>query len=74
MCFAYVTCGNKKHVIHCSKKDVIFSDDDDYINIFFMNFDIICHLIIINRSNQIDQLIDDLKMDKYKVDEVDIFS
>ncbi len=52
---------------------IIFSDDQDYVNLFFRGNDIIYNLVVVNRTDKIDALIYCLKSEKYKVVETDIF-
>jgi len=56
------------------EETIIFSDDQDYINMFFKTEDIIYNLVIVNRTNAIDELILLLKSNNYNVSDVDIFA
>ena len=65
---------NGKNVLPLSEETIIFSDDQDYINMFFKTEDIIYNLVIVNRTNAIDELILLLKSNNYNVSDVDIFA
>jgi hypothetical protein len=65
---------NEKIVLPLSEETIIFSDDQDYINMFFKTEDIIYNLVIVNRTNAIDELILLLKSNNYNVSDVDIFA
>jgi len=64
---------NGKIEIPLANERIIFSDDEDYIQLFFKAKDTIYKLVIVDRTNVIDELISAFKQKGFEVSEIDIY-
>ena len=64
---------NGKIEIPLANEPIIFSDDEDYIQLFFKTKDTIYKLVIVDRTNVIDELISAFKQKGFEVSEIDIY-
>ena len=64
---------NGKIEIPLANERIIFSDDEDYIQLFFKTKDTIYKLVIVDRTNVIDELISAFKQKGFEVSEIDIY-
>lgn len=65
---------NGKIEIPLANERIIFSDDEDYIQLFFKTKDIVYKLVIVDRTNVIDELISALKQKGFEISEIDIYA
>ena len=65
---------NGKIEIPLANERIIFSDVKDYIQLFFKTKDIIYKLVIVDRTNVIDELISAFKQKGFEISEIDIYA
>ena len=65
---------NGKIEIPLANERIIFSDHKNYIQLFFKTKDIIYKLVIVDRTNVIDELISALKQKGFEISEIDIYA
>lgn len=65
---------NGKIEIPLANARIIFSDHKNYIQLFFKTKDIIYKLVIVDRTNVIDELISALKQKGFEISEIDIYA